>query len=124
MSSIKLDNLTSLFPENKVALEKLTQILHENVGKEDFVLSIERLFDLLKPSSISALNSILSELVDARILKQVLRIESSAGGGIGDFDTLLNVPPSIYDFRLDQEVEIRFENIRVLYKIIGQIKDA
>lgn len=124
MSSLKLGNLINLFPENRAALHKLAGILDKNVGREDFVLSAERLYDLITPSSISALNSILSELVDAKVLRQILRIESDAGGGIGDFDTLLDVPSSIYDFRLDREVETKFENIRLLYKITGQLPDA
>lgn len=124
MSSLKLDTLISLFPENGAALHKLAGILGQNIDHEDFVLSAERLYDLITPSSVGALNSILSELIEANVLRQVLRVESDAGGGIGDFDTLLDVPRSIYDFRLDREVETKFESIRVLYKIAGQLLDA
>lgn len=119
MSSPKLDRLTTEFPEESAAIQRLVQFLEkfQSDFSERESLSIRRLFDVAHPSSQAVLARILQRLVEERVLKQIVRVESETLGGIKDFPSIVDVPRVIHDWRRDVEVEVRPENIRLYYKL-------
>jgi hypothetical protein len=59
---------------------------------------------------------VLAELVCTGELKQVVRVISpSTQGGIGDFRCLEEVPNVLHDWRADLQIEVRPEDLRVIY---------
>jgi len=121
MSSINLQGFANKYPDEKEAIRELERLLNspQTTSKHEFTL--DRLFDIVGPSSREELAIILGELVSNDILKLVIRVESpTTSGGIGDFDKLEAVPDRIHDWRTDRRINVTAENIRVLYKVRPQ----
>lgn len=118
MSSIKLDALISEFPEQTSSVQKLADFFErkqdERLTKE---FTVQKMFDVAQPVQQAVLVAILHRFAENGILRECVRVESEAHGGIGDFDSLLEVPPVINDWRLGKEVEVTFENVRLIYKL-------
>lgn len=114
--SVSLDTLTSEFPEHELALRQLADVLQQKGQQEGFCLSINRIYDLIEPHSITTLARILGSLVDKGVLKQFVRVNSSSGGGIGDFESIVDVPMEIFDARRGCNVEVNLDQIELLYK--------
>jgi hypothetical protein len=81
--------------------------------------TFERLLDLAGEVDERDLASALALLVNSGRLKQIVRIESPyvKGGGIGDFDSIVDVPERIRDERSDTELTVTPSNLRVLYRV-------
>lgn len=83
----------------------------------------EMAFDYLvakvNPTSVSSLSVILAELTKAGLLRRIIRVESpTMRGGIKDFSSLEEVPPTISDWRGDeQEIEVTPDRLRVYYSV-------
>lgn len=118
MSSVNLDTLITEFPEEKVAVEKLAAYL-DSASTTGSVreLTVPRLYDLITPSSQRVLAKILVRLVQQGVLEQIVRVESDALGGIGDFKSITDVPPTIYDERKGYDVKVNLDNIRLIYRL-------
>lgn len=116
MYSINLGNITGKLHEGlgtTVRLNKLASNWHQGE-----VYSFDHLYQEIAPSSTTVLSLILAELVQRGFLEPIVRVESPyTGGGIKDFPTVEAVPERIYDFHSDQDIEVRPENIRVLFKV-------
>lgn len=119
MSSPKLDHLTTEFPEESDSIHRLAKFLEK--FQSDFSggesLSVRRLFDIAHPTSQAALARILQRLVEDRVLKQIVRVESDSLGGIADFSSIVDVPPVIHDWRRDVYIEVQPDDIRLYYKL-------
>lgn len=119
MSSVKLEPLISEFPEETDALVRLKSFLEANQGgRRELVFPLERFFEVAEPSSQRILLGIMSRLVQQGALKKVVRVESTAGGGIGDFDSLSDVPSSIFDGRQGQMVDVNPDQVRLMFKLL------
>lgn len=118
MSSVKLRPLIREFPDEKEAVARLARFLDESrrPGKDRYY-TLERFFDVAAPSSQRVLLGIVSRLVQQGVLKKLVRVESVAGGGIGDYESLGEVPPSLFDTRQGVMVEVQPENVRLMYKL-------
>lgn len=118
MSSVNLDTLIAEFPEEKVAVEKLAAYL-DSASATGSVreLTVPRLYDLISPSSQRALAKILVRLVQQGVLEQIVRVESDALGGIGDFKSIIDIPPTIFDERKGYEVKVNLDNVRLIYRL-------
>ena|ERR1039457_6637573 len=95
---------------------KLKRLLaaHSGVASE---YTLNDLYDLLRPDSREGLAMVLAELVKQGKIKQVIRVVSpKKQGGIKDFDSLNDIPHSIHDWRTDTEIEVRPDDLRVVYK--------
>jgi hypothetical protein len=118
MSSVNLDILINEFPEEKVAVERLAAYLDSastsGVARE---LTVQRLYDLISPSSQRVLAKILVRLVQQGVFTQVVRVESEALGGIGDFESIVDVPPVLFDSRIGRNVDVNLDKIRLIYKL-------
>lgn len=118
MSLQNLDNIITEFPEERDSVKRLEGYLRSAIeAGVDRELTVQRLYDVVHPSSQRALAKILIRLVQAGIFKEVVRVESDANGGIADFPSLLDVPPVIFDGRIGRNVEVRSDQIHLIYKL-------
>lgn len=119
MSSVKLDSLISEFPEEEGAARRLIDYLESGDKSNHSVreLTVQRLFDLVHPSSQRVLAKMLARLTEQGVLRRIVRVESEAHGGIGDFDSLSDIPLVMFDFRLGRDVEVRLDQVRLIYRV-------
>lgn len=123
MSLVSLRELMRKLPSERDAIKRLESLLNsvrEQPGKigEAPEYTFEHLYKKTKFSSPEALSLVLAELVDRGVIEKCVRVESpSTGGGIGDYDSLLDVPKTIYDWRADKELAVAPENLRVVFKL-------
>jgi hypothetical protein len=119
MSSVKLEPLISEFPEEADALLRLKTFVEQNQGgRREPIFPLERFFEIAEPSSQRILLGIMSRLVQQGAVKKVVRVESTAGGGIGDYDSLSEVPVAIFDNRQGHVVEIDPGQVRLMFKLV------
>ena len=112
-SSIEFGALTSQYPAESRAIERIEHIFDKKGAEHP----LENVFDLAKPSSSYVLVNMMMKLVELGLLKQCYRVQSTSGnGGIGDYDSLPDIPDVIYDHFLGREVLIDFDSIKVIYK--------
>jgi hypothetical protein len=120
MSSIRLDPLIDEFPAERESLEKLSSFIdrkqHSTAGRTE--LTVERIFDVTHPSSEGVLLAILQRLVQQGVLDKVLRVQSDFLGDIGgDFHHLKEIPPVLFDSRRGIDVEVRLDQVRLVYVV-------
>ena len=115
MSSVKLDLLIAEFPEERGALTRFFEYLANSSGRH-IELTVGRIYDLITPSSLTVLAAILFRLEQEALITKVVRVESDGMGGIGDFNSIIDVPETIYDSRLGKNIDVRFDQINLIYK--------
>lgn len=122
MSSVNLDNLIIKYPQERDTIYRLDSLISDNSEKpSNKVFTLQRLYDLASPSTALVFAQLLNELVDRGIIKKIVRVESPSLGGIGDFSSITEVPTTISDWRQnDMTIEVKPENIRVLYQVIAR----
>lgn len=118
MSSIKFDTLIDEFPEESAAVGRLLDLVRtassSGVRKE---FSPGRLYDLVRPSNYRVLVQMLGSAAEKGLLHKSLRVLSASGGGIEDFDSVLNIPLEIYDHRIGRTVEVSPDQIEMIFSI-------
>jgi hypothetical protein len=109
MNSSKQDQIAAMKQIEKLRLDYLRG------PTRYFTLSmiLEKLS--LSPSSDSF--STIKYLENTGKIKKILRVESPSLGGIGDFESIEDIPNIIEDFRTGLELEVEPENIKVLYTL-------
>lgn len=118
MSSRSLEALIAEFPEEKEAINNLDNFIKEaESSPKELFFDIDRLFNKSHFSSFYVLVDIIQRLVDQGLIKKIIRIESDAGGGIKDFDSMLEIPPVINDWRTGLDYKVDLNKLHVLYKI-------
>ena len=119
MSSANLELLINEFPEEQVAVERLVAFLDSASVTASYQreLTAQRLYELVQPSSQRVLAKILVRLVQKGVLKKIVRVESDGLGGIGDFESILDVPLVLFDSRVGRDVEVRPDQIHLIYKL-------
>ncbi|MGF6901878.1 hypothetical protein [Paraburkholderia sp. GAS348] len=118
MSSIDLEALIDEFPEEAASIGRLASYLDDAVRERGTKeLTIQRLFDIAQPSSQSALVVILQRLVQQGVLQKLIRVESDALGGIGDYRSVTEVPLMLFDSRMGREIEVRSDQLKLLYRL-------
>jgi hypothetical protein len=118
MSLLKFDTLIDEFPEESAAVSRLLELVRNGVarpGRKEY--RADRLYDVLQPSNYRVLVQILSSAVDKGLLKRSFRVLSSSGGGMGDFDSVLEIPPEIYDTHTGRSVEVSHDDIELIFVI-------
>jgi hypothetical protein len=115
MSSVNFDDLAAEFPEERQAIKGLEALF---AAKRPLEVSFDHLVAKLRPHSVEALALLLSELVEAGLVRRKIRVESpSRGGGIGDFDSLDNVPERLFDWRSASEIDVTPRDLKVVYTV-------
>lgn len=110
---MRLERLIVKYPGEQPAIERLAQ-LFERVDRPR-AYDIDRLYDIAKPSSKSALLRILYEFVSAGVVEEEVEVRTDAGD-IGHFPSVTDIPPVMQDWRTGGQVEVTADNIVVLYK--------
>ncbi|MFM0732827.1 hypothetical protein PQQ52_20335 [Paraburkholderia sediminicola] len=118
MSSINLEALIDEFPEESESVERLAEFFDkaEKLGTQTKELTVQRFFDVAKPSSQGVLIKILQRLVQQGVLKKLIRVESDALGGIADFGSVTEVPAVLFDSRIGREIEVRSDQLKLVYR--------
>jgi hypothetical protein len=133
MSSTKLSALIDEFPEEADAVERLAALLDRyaeilkpqhgppaypsNYEQPQIELTVQRLFDVVKPSSQRVLSRMLARLVEEGVLKRTVRVESIAKGGIGDFNSVGEIPAVLFDEHVGHNVEVTLDQLREIYRL-------
>lgn len=120
MSSIKFDTLVDEFPEESAAVGRLLELVRDGrtrPGRREF--RPNRLYDLLQPSNYRVLVQMLSSAEDKGLMTRVFRILSSSGGGICDYDSIMDIPLEVFDDRIGRRVEVSPDDIEMIF-IINQ----
>lgn len=118
MSLTKFDTLIDEFPEEAVAINRLLDLVRQGQSRSAHLeYRPNRLYDELQPSNYRVLVQILASAADKGLLKRTFRVFSRSGGGIGDFDSILDIPPEIYDSRIDRRVEVSPDDIQMIFII-------
>lgn len=118
MSSTKFDTLIDEFPEEKAAVGRLVELIESALstpGRKEY--SPTRLYDLLRPSNYRILVQILSSAADKELLHKSVRVVSASGGGIQDFESVLEIPLEIYDDRIGRMIEVSPDHIQMVFSI-------
>ncbi len=120
MSLTNLNDLIIKFPQDSDTIQRLDIFISENSkvsgGK---VFTLQRLYDLASPSTTFVFAQLLNYLVETGVMKKIVRVESPSLGGIDDFSSITEVPEEIYDWRQERIIEVKPENIRVLYQVVS-----
>lgn len=115
-------NLMKNNPIEKKALELLSELYKKNDNNSNKVFPLPVFLEKLSLAPSPASYSIISFLENKGLIKKIIRVESPSCGGIGDFDSLLDVPPVLEDFRTGLDITVTSENIRVLYSLTKNVK--
>jgi hypothetical protein len=91
---------------------KVLAILYESNREYTFSLLLERLH---RPST-TALTSILADLIYDHKVEKVIRIESPAGGGLGEFKSFDEIPNTIFDWRTDRMMRVHPDNLVTIFR--------
>jgi hypothetical protein len=118
MSSPRFDTLIDEFPEESAAIGRLLELVRDGEsrpGRKEYLPN--RLYDVLRPSNFRVLVQILSSAAEKGLLHRSFRVLSRSGGGIGDFDSILDIPRVIYDTRTGCSVEVGQDDIELIFVI-------
>ena len=88
--------------------------------------TFEHLLAKVSPIPPEILSLFLAELVEQKLARRVIRVESpTTGGGLGDFDSPAEVPPTVLDDTVDppQEIPVSARLLRVIYVFPGREAD-
>ncbi|WP_260703423.1 hypothetical protein [Edaphobacter flagellatus] len=88
--------------------------IFRKAAKDDYY-TFSLLLDRVRPVSAERLAIVLSELVKQKTIDRVVRVNSRRGGGIGDYDSIANVPLEVYDRRSDDTFEVTPSDIQILF---------
>lgn len=119
MYSAKFARLMGEFPEDIGVVQNLARFLEsaEQTRNKPKVFSLERLFDVAGPVSLSRLTRILSALVQLGVLEQIVRVEPEGRGPLQDFAALAEVPDEILDYRRDEMIKVKPDDLRLYYEL-------
>jgi hypothetical protein len=71
------------------------------------------------PKSLLAFSEILSLLEKEGILRKIFRIESpTTKAGIDDYSSFLDIPDIVHDPNIDQDIQVKTDNVKLLYSVI------
>ena len=112
---MNLERIANKYPSEREAIARLEELFAKEKGaRAEYTLN--SLCDAVQPKSREGLALALGELVQQGELKRVIRVVSpTSQGGIGDYSSLDEVPPCIHDWRTDLGIEVRPEDLRVIY---------
>lgn len=118
MSSTTFDTLIDEFPEESDAVGRLVDLVRfeqMQPGRREY--RPNRLYDKLQPSNYRVMVQILSSAADKGLLRRTFRVLSRSGGGIGEFDSVLDIPQEMYDSRRGLRVEVLPDDIEMIFVI-------
>lgn len=97
-------------------VSRIEAIIAGTKSEPDAAYTFDRLKTLTRAESSALLTLALQELVASGKLRTIVRVESpKTHGGIGEFGSVNELPAEIYDWRSGVNVEVRPENVRILF---------
>lgn len=118
--SAKFENLIAKFPEGEQPFRRLAAFWDRspNPGAQTREFPINRLMDIAGPVPMPLLITVLSVLVQEHVLDKVLRVESPVtGGGIEDFQSVMEIPAVIHDWRTDTQIAVTPDQIKLIFRL-------
>lgn len=114
---MSFEPIISKHPSEREAIVRLERLLHQPASQRA-EYTLNSLSEIVRPRNREELASVLGDLVRQGELKQVIRVVSpTTQGGIKDFESFDEVPRVIHDWRTDTEIEVRPDNLRVVYVV-------
>ena len=113
----KYDLIASEFPEERETIEKLRNIFQDADSAEN-AYSLGRLIDLSSPRANYLLPQILNRAVEEKLVAKSVRVSSPNFGDIQDFDSLLDVPITIYDPIQGEEITVTSDLVKAMYRSV------
>ncbi len=116
---VKLQNIRSDFPDSGEAINRLEALLSSDTGRPFIEYSLEHLYEVINPNSLTLLAKMLSWLTEHRYVDRIYRVVSpKSGAGLADYTSLRDVPNFIMD-QVDtgEEIEVTDQNIEILYRL-------
>jgi hypothetical protein len=110
------DDIIAKYPRERRTAKRLAALISE-AQRDPKTLTFEGVLDRVSPSSATALALMLADAERRGLVQRLFRVESPAGGGVGTYHSLAEVPAVVHDWRTDQEVEVAPGMIRIVYKI-------
>lgn len=114
--SNKLYTLTSEFPDDAQAVDRLAEFVASRSGKATEV-SLNRLYDVANPSSKLNLAKIIQRFIELGVFKEIYRIELDGIDSAKDFSTIEDIPKVVHDSIRDIDVEVRPKDLRLFYSL-------
>ncbi|MDO8459410.1 MAG: hypothetical protein Q7T07_21105 [Burkholderiaceae bacterium] len=82
------------------------------------IFSSNRIFDLAGGIAITTLAKVIGHLVTEGVIDQIVRVEPAYGQGIGDFDSIEDVPEILDDWRNPGNVvHVQYDHLKIYYKL-------
>jgi len=120
ISEAELEALIAKYPSEEASIDRLRSFIASERSADDVadhVFTLERLVRIIRPESSWNFAYILSELARSGVLNQFVRLYSSSGTGLEDFDSIENVPAKVHDMTIDQEVDVGPDDVKILFKL-------
>ena len=117
MSLHNLSTLISKYPDKADTFKHINSFISARKTILDNSYPLSNLLDKLCLKS--SMNSLLTIqiLEDEGVISKIFRVESPSLGGLGDFNSISEIPLIINDFRTDTDLKVKPQHISVLYKI-------
>tara|TARA_R100001509_G_scaffold155738_2_gene118440 strand:- start:1914 stop:2261 length:348 start_codon:yes stop_codon:yes gene_type:complete len=112
-----LKRLIRQFPREQEAIEAIEAFLDEVERHPNLVFTPERFLNKFSLSPSRETAQFLAALENLGVVHKIFRVESRAGGGIKDFDSIVEIPEIIHDFRTDTDVRVEPGDLTILYSL-------
>ncbi len=114
----ELENLTSKHPKIKEASTALYSLIDKNPNKVYlFQFTLERLLERLNlPHTFESLR-IIELLIANKIIDKKVQVTSEKGGGLFSYSNFNEIPNTVYDQFIGEEVKVIPDNIKTIFTI-------
>lgn len=122
MSSKEYLNLMREHPESREAFERLSELFIELGRDSNRLLPLPRMLNMLSLEPSPKTFTLIHALESDGFIHKVIQIESPAIGGIEKYNSLLDIPEYVDDFRTGMRLKVAPEHIKILYSISDKVE--
>ena len=118
MFSARFSNIISRAPSSAQALDLVAKYLDsaaEQKRLHKLRLDPKLIQQISKVSTSSELAILISLLTSEHILRRVVVVQSPAGGGVAEFDSVDEVPDRLHDHLRDVQMDVTPSDLRTVY---------
>lgn len=120
MFAEKFGNLITKYPQEADAFGRLGEYfyafeLKSGAKYKDIKLEPGRLFDIAQAGSTNRLARVIEVLVNEKVLRPLLIVESPSGGGVATYTAFSDIPLIVHDVLRDVDLEVSIDDIRTVY---------
>ena len=121
MFSSRFEPLIRKYPSHAEALHRVADYvaLRESKGKSlsSLQLTPERLRVISNINNNTLLAHLIIVLLSEKIFDRYIVVNSPAGGGIAEFNSIADVPDCIHDTIRDIDMPVTQDNLKTLYRV-------